>query len=53
MAKVTRDRMMHALAETFPAYGWQTNVGYPTKAHYAALAEQGPSPYHRRSFRLR
>ena len=53
VAKVTRDRMMHALASAFPAYGWQTNAGYPTKAHYAALAEQGPTPYHRRSFRLR
>ena len=52
VAKVTRDRLMHALHDAFPAYGWRTNVGYPTKAHYAALAEHGPSPHHRRSFRL-
>ncbi len=52
VAKVTRDRLMHQLDEEFPAYGWRQNVGYPTKAHYAALAEHGPTPYHRRSFRL-
>ena len=52
VAKVTRDRLMHLLHEEFPAYGWLANVGYPTKAHYAALAAHGPTPYHRRSFRL-
>ena len=52
VAKVTRDRLMHLLHEEFPAYGWLDNVGYPTKAHYAALAAHGPTPYHRRSFRL-
>ncbi len=52
IAKVTRDRLMTMLHEEYPAYGWQQNVGYPTKAHYAALAEHGPTPYHRRSFRL-
>ena len=52
IAKVTRDRIMRLLHEEFPAYGWQQNVGYPTQAHYAALAEHGPTPYHRRSFRL-
>ena len=51
-APVTRDRLMHLLHEEFPAYGWQKNVGYPTQAHYAALAEHDPTPYHRRSFRL-
>lgn len=52
VAKVTRDRIMHLLHEEFPAYGWTKNVGYPTREHYAALAEYGPTPYHRRSFRL-
>ena len=52
VAKVTRDRLMHRLHEEFPAYGWRQNVGYPTQAHYAALAAHGPTPYHRRSFRL-
>ena len=52
IAKVTRDRLMHLLHEEYPAYAWHQNVGYPTKAHYAALAEHGPTPYHRHSFRL-
>ena len=52
VAKVTRDRLMHLLHDEFPTYGWQQNAGYPTAAHYAALAEHGPTPYHRQSFRL-
>lgn len=52
IAKVTRDRHMRDLHDKFPAYRWVTNVGYPTREHYAALAEFGPTPYHRRSFRL-
>lgn len=52
IAKTTRDRIMAALHEQYPAYGWGTNMGYPTKAHYAALEVEGPTPYHRRSFRL-
>lgn len=52
VAKVTRDRIMHLLHDEFPVYGWSQNVGYPTKTHYAALEKHGPTPYHRRSFRL-
>lgn len=52
IAKVTRDRLMHQLHEKHPAYGWRTNVGYPTSAHYDALATEGPTPHHRQSFRL-
>ena len=52
VAKVTRDRIMGALDADFPAYGWARHKGYPTAAHYAALAAHGPSPHHRRSFRL-
>jgi ribonuclease HII len=52
VAKVTRDRLMQMLHEEFPTYGWARNVGYPTREHYAALAAHGPTPYHRRSFRL-
>jgi len=52
VAKVTRDRMMREIHEEYPAYGWDTNVGYPTKAHYAALEAHGSTPYHRQSFRL-
>lgn len=52
LAKTTRDAIMRDLAEEYPAYNWTKNVGYPTKDHYAALAEHGITPYHRRSFRL-
>lgn len=50
IAKVHRDRLMQGLARDFPAYGWQTNAGYPTPEHLAALAQYGPTPHHRRSF---
>lgn len=49
-AKVTRDRYMCRLAETFPGYGWETNVGYRSPTHLAALKRLGPTPHHRRSF---
>ena len=50
MAKVTRDQMMHGLSARFADYGWITNVGYGTAAHYAALGRLGPSSEHRRLF---
>src|SRR6056297_3146308 len=50
IAKVTRDRLMHALADSFPDYGWHTNVGYGTDAHYLGLLRKGPTEHHRRSF---
>jgi len=50
VAKVTRDRLMCQLGIHFPAYGFQTHMGYGTKAHRAAIAEFGPTPHHRRSF---
>lgn len=50
MAKVTRDRLMTQLARRYPAYGWERNAGYGTKAHQAGLAAAGVSPHHRRSF---
>lgn len=52
VAKVTRDRLMERLDADFPAYGWAGHKGYPTASHYAALRAHGPSPHHRRSFRL-
>ena len=52
VAKVTRDRLMVRLHEDYPHYGWAQHKGYPTAEHYAALAAHGPSPHHRRSFRL-
>ena len=52
VAKVTRDRLMIRLHDDFPEYGWAGHKGYPTASHYAALRTHGPSPHHRRSFRL-
>ena len=50
IAKVTRDRMMRALHEQFPGYGWFTNKGYSTEEHLEALSRLGPCIHHRRSF---
>jgi ribonuclease HII len=50
VAKVTRDRMMAALHETHPNYGWLTNKGYGTPEHLSALTRLGPTAHHRRSF---
>jgi ribonuclease HII len=50
IAKVTRDRLMRRLALRYGGYGWETNVGYATAAHRAALEELGPTRHHRRSF---
>ncbi|MFC6688879.1 ribonuclease HII [Jhaorihella thermophila] len=51
VAKVWRDRIMVDLAQQFPGYGWETNAGYPSKAHRAALQNLGVTPHHRRSFK--
>lgn len=50
LAKTYRDDFMKQIDEEYPAYQWKKNKGYPTKAHYAAIREQGPSPYHRLTF---
>jgi ribonuclease HII len=50
IAKVTRDRIMHGLATRYPGYGWETNVGYATAEHGAAIRRLGVTPHHRRSF---
>jgi ribonuclease HII len=50
IAKVTRDRMMISLAQSFPGYSWETNKGYGTRAHAVAITQLGVTPHHRRSF---
>jgi ribonuclease HII len=50
LAKVTRDRVMHALAPRYPNYLWDKNVGYSTAAHMHGLTAYGVTPHHRRSF---
>lgn len=52
LAKTHRDELMTRLAADHPGYGWEHNMGYPTKAHYAAISKLGPSPIHRLSFKL-
>jgi len=50
VAKVMRDGYMRKLAQAFPGYGWETNVGYPTRDHREAMKKLGLTPHHRRSF---
>ena len=50
IAKVTRDRIMRALARRYPGYGWESNFGYSTREHFAGLDRLGATPHHRRSF---
>ena len=50
VAKVTRDRLMRGLHQSHPGYGWDSNMGYGTEAHMAAINRLGPCLHHRRSF---
>lgn len=52
LAKTYRDDYMISLSREYPQYEWGNNKGYPTSRHRQALKESGPTPYHRRSFRL-
>lgn len=52
LAKTYRDDLMVDLSNKYPEYGWERNVGYPTKEHRRAIKAHGITPYHRRSFRL-
>jgi ribonuclease HII len=50
VAKCVRDRLMVRLHGRHPAYGWQTNKGYGTEEHRAAIDREGPTRHHRNSF---
>jgi ribonuclease HII len=52
LAKTYRDDFMKKIATDFPMYDWESNKGYPTKAHRMAIQAHGATPHHRRSFRL-
>jgi len=52
LAKCERDALMVRYAATHPQYRWDENKGYTAPEHLAALREHGPSPLHRRSWRL-
>ena len=53
LAKTYRDEHMRRLAQEFPQYGWERNMGYPTKEHVEAIIRHGYTPYHRKSFHLK
>ncbi len=50
LAKTYRDEYMRALAEKFPHYGWERNMGYPTAEHIEAIKRFGQTEHHRKSF---
>ncbi|MCB1652241.1 MAG: ribonuclease HII [Alphaproteobacteria bacterium] len=50
VAKYTRDKIMHTLAQEHPYYGWESNVGYPAKAHLDGIDAHGITPHHRKSY---
>lgn len=50
LAKTHRDEYMTKLAEQYPEYGWERNMGYPTPEHIAAIKKYGYTPQHRKSF---
>lgn len=52
LAKTYRDDLMEKLSNSHPEYGWERNVGYPTKEHRKAIEKYGITPYHRKSFKL-
>ena len=52
LAKTYRDDYMLSLAEKYPQYDWQSNMGYPTKKHREAIRQYGITPFHRKSYNL-
>lgn len=52
LAKTYRDDYMLSLAEKYPQYDWQSNMGYPTKKHREAIHQYGITPFHRKSYNL-
>jgi len=50
LAKTERDKVMRALADKYPEYGFERHAGYPTADHLAALERYGPCAAHRKSF---
>ena len=52
LAKTTRDHIMQELDGQYPMYNWKQNKGYPTIEHKNAVAENGMSPFHRKTFNM-
>ena len=53
LAKVHRDALMVEYDAQYPGYGFAKNVGYPTALHRKAVLELGPTPIHRRTFKVK
>ena len=53
LAKTYRDEYMRKLAAEYPQYGWERNMGYPTREHIEAIRKYGYTPYHRKSFHVK
>jgi len=53
LAKTHRDDVMQKLHVQHPGFGWDSNMGYPTAAHYEGLSKHGPTAHHRQSFNLK
>lgn len=53
LAKTYRDEYMRKLAQEYPQYGWEKNMGYPTPAHVQAIIDHGYTSHHRKSFHLK
>lgn len=53
LAKTYRDEFMKKLALEYPEYGWDRNMGYPTREHVDAIKKYGFTPWHRKSFHLK
>jgi len=52
LAKTYRDDYMDRLAERYPMYDWNSNMGYPTRKHREAIRQYGITPFHRKSYNL-
>lgn len=52
LAKTHRDEFISRAALDYPEYGWAKNKAYPTADHRRAIAQYGPTPLHRKTFRL-
>lgn len=53
LAKTYRDGYMRELSLLYPQYGWDRNMGYPTKEHIEAIRKYGYTPHHRMSFHVK
>jgi ribonuclease HII len=53
MAKVTRDQLMDRLHQDYPSFGWASNKGYGTAAHLRVLQQEGWTPHHRQTYKIK